>query len=176
MQLFVREMPMTARKLVFAGSLATLVVSMASAPFAFYGSFPRLDYVTTMVTHRFGVAVSPNSAGWWIGTLEHVLQGCLLLPLLFGKLAHRFPSSWRVIQGAAWGFTLWLFLNLVVKPLAGIGIFGSVAEPPGLALGVTLATHLLYGAFFGAVLGRSSAWGIRRTSTSTQETDHADAA
>jgi hypothetical protein len=86
-----------------------------------------------------------------IGLLIHLVNGSIIFPTVFVFLLYRMLPGPSWLRGMAWGITLWVLLQLVLMPLAGMGLFSSKAPHPMLSVAWSLAMHGLYGIILGMI-------------------------
>ena len=80
--------------------------------------------------------------------LVHILNGVIILPVVFALLFYRLLPGLPLAKGMAFGATLWLTSQLIVMPIMGAGLFSSHAG--GMrAVAASLFGHVVYGGFLG---------------------------
>lgn len=128
---------------ILSGLTATLAVSGLMLGQGAMAITPQLD-VPTMLG---GLMETGPSGGW----LAHLAIGSVAWGGLYGHLEERMSTGRPWLTGTFFALGVWLFVMLVVMPLAGHGLFGLHL---GLdAVVITFVMHLV----FGLVLGRSYA-------------------
>lgn len=93
----------------------------------------------------------PESVVRIFGNYQHLGMGALW-GLLFGTLVDKqfFFAEFNIIQGVIFAFIPWLFLMLVLMPMAKRGPFG--LKISGYWWLASLALHIVYGAMLGLLL------------------------
>lgn len=138
-------------KIVMAGFIATFVMSIMMFPM-FRAGVPKLDYLS-MLWH--GGVPERLSTAWWIGIIEHFLNGMFVFPLIYVYSGiHKFLPQPAIVKGLCWGGLLWLLSQCVAMPLLGSGFFSSQTSQPSLYLLASALGLLVYGLLFGAIAGR----------------------
>ena len=86
-----------------------------------------------------------------MGDYQHLSMGALW-GLLFGTLVDKqfFFAEFNIVQGLIFAIIPWLFLMIVLMPLAKRGFFG--AKISGFWWLKSLALHAAYGAALGSIL------------------------
>jgi len=131
-----------------AGFVATLVLSALLLLKSTMNIVPELNIIRLLTS--LGSISTP--AAW----MDHFIVGVVVWGLMFGAydaVASR-PAHW--LKGIVFGVFAWLVMMIVFMPLAKAGLFGSRIGP--MAMVVTLAYHLVYGAVLGTTYGLLSAW------------------
>ena len=128
----------------FAGFLGTIVVT-CMVIFASPTLIGGPSDIASVLARMLG-------GTWLAGMAMHFFVGTIALPLIYLALVNRRLPGSPAVRGAAWGFALWLFSQLVVIPLAGGGFFGasSGALRP---IADSLVGHLAYGLVLGVFAG-----------------------
>jgi len=85
--------------------------------------------------------------------LLHLVNGSVILPLLYGYLLSLEWPGEPWMKGAAWGLLLWFLSEAFVSPLLGAGFFGSRSPEPAASVIGSLIGHLVYGALLGGIAG-----------------------
>lgn len=76
--------------------------------------------------------------------LVHILNGAVIIPLVFVFLLYRFLPGSPIAKGITFGALLWLTSEVLVMPLMGAGFFS--AHIGGLkAAAASLLGHVVYG-------------------------------
>ncbi len=129
---------------IFAGFIATIVLSLLMAMKAMMGMMPALD-VVQMLTHMSG-ASSPI-----VGWAMHFMIGSIIWGGLFALLYDRIPGGGAMMKGATFGIAAWFLMMVMVMPMAGAGLFGlnfGMAAPV-----MTLMLHIIFGITLGLAYG-----------------------
>lgn len=129
---------------VFAGFVATTVLSVFMVMKQMMGMMPQLDVVTMLTTMT---GASSPLVGWGM----HFMIGSIFWGGLFAAFQDHLPGSSVTLRGVIFGIGAWLLMMVMVMPMAGAGLFG-------LGLGIaapimTLMLHMVFGATLGAVYG-----------------------
>ncbi|MBU6296968.1 MAG: hypothetical protein KGJ79_16560 [Alphaproteobacteria bacterium] len=129
---------------VFAGFVATAVLSVFMVMKQMMGMMPQLDVVAMLTTM---VGASSPLVGWGM----HFMIGSLVWGGLFAAVQNRLPGGSMILRGVVFGIGAWFLMMAMVMPMAGAGLFG-------LGLGIaapimTLMLHMIFGATLGAVYG-----------------------
>jgi len=93
----------------------------------------------------------PESVARIFGNYQHLSMGALW-GVLFGALVDKqfFFAEFNIAQGVIFSIIPWLFMMLVLMPLAKRGFFG--IKISGYWWFASLALHILYGAALGLLL------------------------
>lgn len=127
---------------IFAGFVATIVLSALMVMKTMMGMMPGLDVVQMLTTMSGAQSVL---AGW----IMHFVIGSIVWGGLFALLQDRIPGRTPLVRGVLLGIAAWLLMMVMVMPMAGAGLFGMKF---GMAAPVmTLVLHIIYGATLGAV-------------------------
>lgn len=131
-------------KAIFAGFVATLVLSVLMIFKAMMGLMPDLN-VIKMLAHMMHAA---PVMGW----VAHFVIGAIIWGIAFALLFNTLPGKAAWLKGILFAIGAWLLMMIVVMPMAGAGLFG-------LHLGImapvmTLVLHIIFGAVLGGVYGR----------------------
>ncbi|MBU6445667.1 MAG: hypothetical protein KGR48_17330 [Alphaproteobacteria bacterium] len=129
---------------IFAGFIATIVLSLLMIMKAMMGMMPNLN-VIAMLTHMSG-ASSPL-----VGWVMHFMIGSVVWGGLFALLYDRIPGGSALMKGIVFGVGAWLLMMVMVMPMAGAGLFGmnfGMAAPV-----MTLMLHIIFGMVLGLVYG-----------------------
>jgi hypothetical protein len=129
---------------IIAGLIATAILSLLMLLKGVMGLMPDLD-VIGMIDGMMGAGLA---MGWGAHFVIAALYG-LVFAFVFGNI----ETSSAVTRGIVLGLAGWLFMMVVLLPMAGGGLFGA-AMPSGMM--VPVATLMLH-AIFGAALGASYA-------------------
>ena len=114
---------------------------------------PAMTVAMYLVAPIVGVRVDiaamlAEMLGWRMGMLVHILNGVIILPVVFALLFYRLLPGLPLAKGMAFGATLWLTSQLIVMPIMGAGLFSSHAG--GMrAVAASLFGHVVYGGFLG---------------------------
>ena len=128
----------------FAGFLGTIVVT-CMVIFASPTLIGGPSDIASVLARMLG-------GTWLAGMAMHFLVGTIALPVIYLALVNRRLPGGPAVRGAAWGFALWLFSQLVVIPLAGGGFFG-VSSGALRPIVDSLVGHLAYGLVLGVFAG-----------------------
>ena len=139
-------------RLFLAGAVATLVMAgiLYTAPFI---GMPKMDMAAMLGWIFQGFTAEPRTGAWWAGMAFYLVNGSVVLPLIFSAFfaSHLPGPAW--LKGTIWGLILWEMLELVVMPLMDVGVFSRRALQPGMLDAVNFAGHVVYGVLFGALAG-----------------------
>ena len=115
---------------------------------------PAMSALTYVLAPVFGVntdivaMLGEMLGGWRTGMLVHILNGAVILPVVFAFLLYRFLPGSPIAKGITFGVLLWLISQTVVMPIVGAGFFS--AHIGGLkAVAASLVGHLVYGGLLG---------------------------
>jgi len=137
---------------ILAGFIGTLIVTILLYLAPALGMMPKMD-IAAMIDSPLhgGTAPEPMSSGWWVGMFLHFVAGTIVFPLLYAYfLTTRLPgNSWT--KGTIWGLILWVFSEVVLMPIAGMGLFSSRAPDHWALLVGNLIALLIYGALLGGL-------------------------
>ena len=125
---------------LFAGFIATLVLSALMVIKQMMGFMPELD-VAVMLTSMLAL---PSVAFGW---LMHFMIGTVAWGVGYAVLRPYLPGG-PVGSGVLFGTAAWLMMMIAVMPMAGAGLFG-------MSMGImapimTLMLHAIFGAVLGA--------------------------
>ena len=113
----------------------TLVMRMGQAM-----GLPPMD-IGAMLGSKLGGSVV-------LGWVAHFVNGTVLAIIYAALFVTRLPGP-GFVRGALYALLPWIFLQLIVMPMMGHGLFGGSF---GAAIG-TLVAHLVYGAVMGGIYG-----------------------
>lgn len=128
------------------GLVATSVVTAMAYVGPALGLDP-LDFAAMLGALIVGDMAEPTM----IGLLVHLVNGSIIFPAIYVFLVYRMLPGPSWLRGMAWGITLWVLMQLVLMPLAGMGLFSSKAPHPTLSVAWSLAMHGLYGIVLGMI-------------------------
>ena len=125
-----------------AGFIATVALSVLMLMKQRMALVPQLNPIEMLTKMVGGSAV-----GW----VPHFLIGSVVWGSLFPIFDARVPAGSHWLNGILFGIGAWIFMMVLVMPMAGAGLFG-------MALGImvpiaTLVLHLIYGAVLGGTYG-----------------------
>lgn len=129
---------------IFAGFVATAVLSAFMVMKQMMGMMPELDVIQMLTTMS---GASSPLVGW----LMHFMIGTIVWGGLFAFLQDRLPGGSAIVRGVVFGIGAWLLMMVMVMPMAGAGFFGlrfGIAAPV-----MTLLLHIVFGATLGGVYG-----------------------
>jgi len=129
---------------IFAGFIATIVLSVLMVMKQMMGMMPELD-VIRMLTDML------SAPSLMVGWIMHFMIGSIVWGGLFALLYDRIPGGSAIIRGALFGIGAWLLMMIMVMPMAGAGLFGLRFGIPAPVM--TLLLHIVYGVTLGAVFG-----------------------
>ena len=137
-------------KSMFAGFVATVVLSVLMILKMKMGLMPELNAIKMMTTMAHNMAGMPEAMA--VGWIMHFMIGTVLWGVLFALLAESLPGSGYTAKGLSFSVLAWILMMVIVMPMAGAGFFG-------LSLGMmapvmTLILHLIYGAVLGGLYGK----------------------
>jgi hypothetical protein len=127
-----------------AGFAATLVLTAVMVVKLFTRFVPEINLAALLS--------GAMHAQPWVGWGVHFVIGTFVWGPLFALVVRPIPGSTCTVRGILFSVGAWLVMQLVVLPLAGMGVFGVAYG--FMAPAVTLALHMIYG----AVLGATYAW------------------
>lgn len=130
------------------GVAATVVMSIPMLIATATGVSPLPEPIPPALSKKLLGAETKGPLVMLVAVVSHLGYGGVWA----GLLAHqvRPVTVWR---GLALGVGLWLLMQVVVLPILGWGLFGTVVTP-AIAVG-TLVLHLIYGATVGVGMDRS---------------------
>ncbi len=135
--------------LVAGGFLGTLLVTLVAQPVASFLGLPEFDFAKGLVRGFSEGSVVTYSASWWLGMVTHFLIGSVLFPLVFDALEQRYFPERTMGFGLGFGVGLWFLSQIILSPLADLGIFGRLTSDPALLGFVSFNAHVLYGITLG---------------------------
>lgn len=139
---------------MLAGFAATLVLSAIMVMKTLMGLMPQLDVI--------GMLASMLGASQAVGWLVHFAIGTVMYGIAMAIMASYWPGN-PISVGLLLGAAGWLMMMVVVKPMAGAGLFGM--QLGFMAPVMTLMLHLI----FGAVLGWAFGEHVPRTAYAEQQ-------
>jgi hypothetical protein len=122
-----------------AGFAATVVVSLFILAKEAAGWWPQLDFVRVLS------GAGDDAVGWTV----HFAVGTLVLGPLFAILAPRIPGTSCIGKAIVFACAAWLFMQLVVMPMVGVGVFG--ARYGFVVPTATFAMNVIFGVVLGLV-------------------------
>lgn len=131
---------------LIGGLVATSVVTVLAYVGPALGLNP-LDFAAMLGSLIVGRMAEPLA----IGLLIHLVNGSIIFPAIYVFVVSRVLPGPPWLKGMAWGIALWAIVQVVLVPMAGMGLFSSKAPHPMLAVAWSLATHVLYGVVLGAI-------------------------
>jgi uncharacterized membrane protein YagU involved in acid resistance len=149
-----------------AGLIATSIVTLLAFVGPVLGPSP-IDLVSILASLVLGLAGQP----FILALTVHLIAGSVIFPVLYVFLAYPFLAGPPWLRGLTWGVALWMLVQLVLLPMAGVGVFSFRAPRPLLTAGSSLLTHVLYGLILGAVARPSLARAVEEESE-TQSDRH----
>ena len=132
-------------KTIWAGLGATAVMTMMMYASPMMG-MPKMD-IAGMIS---GMLKMP----WAIGMMIHLMMGVVLFPFTYATVLVGILPGPGALRGAIWGLILFILAQIMVMPMAGMGIFSSASPQQILMVIGSLMGHLVYGAILGAIIGR----------------------
>lgn len=126
---------------MLAGLLATVVLSALMLAKAMMGLMPDVD-VIAMLAKQMG---SGSALGW----MAHFMIGIVGYGVAYALVFSNLPLAGHAIRGLLLGIVGWLGMMVMLMPMMGAGLFGTLM-PSGMM--VPVATLMLH-AVFGVVLG-----------------------
>jgi hypothetical protein len=137
---------------IAAGFCATVVLTAVMVIKAYAGIAPEVNLAALMS----GVLNAPIYVGWGV----HFVVGTLIWGPLFAVLAPRIPGTTAVIKGVLFAVGAWALMQLVVLPIAGMGLFGIAYG--FMATALTFVLHLVYGVVLGAIFAQlKGVWHVK---------------
>jgi len=135
------------------GFVGTLLITLLVYAFAAAG------YAQTGLTELFGGMLFETpperfSGMWWIMMAWHFNFGAVIFPHIFVLFASRELPGVPWQKGLLLGLALWLLVEVLFKPLFGMGFFSSALASPIMAVLASLLVHAVYGVTLGAVTGQ----------------------
>jgi len=114
---------------------------------------PKMDVAAMLASLVTGESPAEYGSWWWFGMIWHFLNGSINFPLLYaGIFAPWLPGdAWA--RGLWFGILLWLAAQVFFNPIAGMGVFASLAPNPGIMVVGSLLGHAVYGVILGALAG-----------------------
>ncbi|RIL10276.1 MAG: hypothetical protein DCC75_04735 [Proteobacteria bacterium] len=139
---------------IFAGFMATLGMTLLMSLTTIFG-LPPSD-IAVMLARLFGVESLEGDRGiWWLGMATHFMIGALIIPLAYAYFMAPGWDASPVRRGLVLGFGLWLFSQIIIAPLVGLGVFSLAGPSPYLRLAGDLLVHLVYGGVLGGLIGKN---------------------
>jgi len=87
-----------------------------------------------------------GSGVWWAGMFWHLANGTFIFPLAFGLLVDRaLLTQQRWMKGALWAVAIWLVVEAIMAPIAGLGFFLRLTLTPAALVTTDLLCWLAYG-------------------------------
>jgi len=126
---------------MLAGLVATVVLSALMLAKAMMGLMPDVD-VIAMLANQMG---SGAALGW----MAHFMIGIIGYGVAYALVFSNLPLGGHAIRGLLLGIVGWLGMMVMLMPMMGAGLFGTLM-PSGMM--VPVATLMLH-AVFGIVLG-----------------------
>jgi len=123
---------------ILAGLIGTLIMTAAGLWLAPMMGIPRMNPADMLAEQ-----MADNTALGWAG---HLMIGSILA-IVYAAVASRLPGPFP-LRGALYAIAPFLLAQVVVMPMMGMPLFGSVPMAMGSLIG-----HLIYGATVGAVYG-----------------------
>ena len=105
---------------IISSSVATFVAAAMMMMNNALHSIPELHVARTLA----GILGYPGTP--LVGWMAFFILGMLVCGLLFAAVAPRIPVRSYLAKGLLFGVGSWLFMMLVMMPLAGAGFFGAV--------------------------------------------------
>jgi len=137
---------------IVAGFCATVVLTLIMVVKFAAGVIPQVNLAALMS----GLLTAPVYVGWGV----HFVIGTLIWGPLFAVLAPRIPGSTAIIKGVLFAMAAWVLMQLLVLPVAGMGLFG-VAYGFGATV-MTFALHAIYGVVLGLVFAQlKGVWHVK---------------
>jgi hypothetical protein len=145
---------------VIAGFVATSALTALILLKMLMGVMTLLD-IARILGDALGM---PLFAGW----VAHFMLGSLW-GLAFGAFYPRIPGRGMTAKGATLGVVAWLFMAVIVTPMAGLGFMGLHAGlmAPVLMLILYLVFGLVLGTSFVAIYSELSGFRLSSASSST---------
>lgn len=146
---------------VIAGFVATSVLSVLLLLKMLLGVMPRLD-IARILGDVFDLPL-------FAGLIAHFILGSLLWGLGFGAFYPRIPGRNMAAKGATLGVVAWLFMTVIVMPMAGLGFMGlqTGLMAPFLMLLLYLVFGVVLGTSFVAIYTELSSFRLSSASSST---------
>jgi len=127
-----------------AGFLGTVVITLTMYFVSPWMTGGPMDMAETLGSYM--------GQSWTAGLIAHFVIGTLVLPWLYASFLFERLSGAPAVRGMTWGLFLWLMSQAAFMPVMGGGFFSS--ESGGaMAVGGSLAGHLLYGLILGSLAG-----------------------
>lgn len=128
---------------MFAGLVATLVLSAAMLLKASMGLWPELNLIRLLTN----LGSIQTVAAW----MDHFIVGVVVWGLMFGAFDAMWERGAYWLKGLMFGVFAWLLMMILFMPLAKTGWFGARIGPSAAI--VTLGYHLIYGLVLGVAYG-----------------------
>ena len=137
---------MDTKKLLMFSGLGG-VAGTAVMTMMMYFVAPKMVGETTDIAEMLGEMMG---GGWAMGMAMHWMNGVIVFPLILVFAIHRFIPGSIILKSIGWGVALWLIAQVVIMPMAGMGMFSS--EGGGMkAVMASLVGHIVYGALLGVI-------------------------
>ena len=143
---------------VISSAVATFVAAAMMMMNNALHSIPELHVARTLA----GILGHPDTP--LVGWVAFLILGVLVCGLLFAGVAPRIPTRSYLVKGLIFGVGSWLFMMVVMMPLAGAGFFGVVRGHvlPLASLVLNLSYWLTLSLVFRYLVGPETA-GMRST-------------
>jgi len=140
---------MNQRKLtqLFVAGLCAVVAMVVLSFLLGFARVPAPDYGGLYGSILNGGSYPDFGSGiWWAGVFWHLVNGTFIFPLIFGLLVDRgFLTQERWLKGAVWAVAIWIFVESIVAPIAGLGFFLRLTLTPAALVTTDLLCWLTYG-------------------------------
>lgn len=143
---------------MLAGLVGTVIITVLIYAGPLVG-LPEMDIAALIGWFLTGMQPAPWTSVWWLGMLEHFVNGAVIFPLAYAYALYPLLPGQPLVKGLIWGALLFLFAQAVVVPLIFcLGFFSHFYfdEQPAVLLS-SLAGHLVYGGVFGVIAGEQAA-------------------
>jgi hypothetical protein len=139
-------------KAMGAGLVATVLMT-AAISLAPYVGFPGDDYFSMLGSLLGTQAFGLESWNKIVGVIWHLNFGVIIFPHIYAYALYPILPGPPWLKGMSFGVGLWLFLELLVMPMVGAGVFSIHTAHTLYNVMGALVVHLLYGVTLGAVAG-----------------------
>jgi uncharacterized membrane protein YagU involved in acid resistance len=131
---------------IVGGLIATAIITLLALTGPVFSPSP-MDLAAMVMSLVLSLASQPFILAFVI----HLVSGSLIFPLIYVFLVYPRLMGPPWLRGLLFGTALWVLVQLIVLPMAGLGPLSSRAPSPVVAAGSSLLTHVLYGVILGSI-------------------------
>jgi hypothetical protein len=129
-----------------SGTLAHLALMSAKSALHLMPDFQPYEALQTTLNEFVGREL-PASVLWLLSWLN----GAILVGFVFARIWRRVPGRSGFVKGILFGIAAWLIMGLVIFPMIGLGLFGSIYGAQAIFLSAVML--LIYSATMGSAYG-----------------------